>query len=184
MIFKGKSNPVLNFFAQLAHSYLLFILPALLLIIFITLGSFLLCILCKEHPALAFFHPLTVSHEVIAFYSPFTRAYELLIGALLAINYDKIRLPQNKIICHLLSLTGLALILFSGLSLQENDFPSIYMLMPCLGAFLIILTGKNDYSLGNKILSNPVFVFIGLISYSLYHLSNSIASLELRLNFK
>lgn len=114
------------------------------------------------------FYILFQRHLVFVFYSPISRAFELLIGALLAINYDKIKLPTNKILCHSLSIIGLTMILFSATLMQKNDFQSIAILIPCLGAFILILTGKKNYPLGNKILSNRILVFIGLISYSLY----------------
>lgn len=107
-------------------------------------------------------------HATFVFYSPLTRAYELLIGALLALNYDAIKLPKNSMICHLISLIGLAMILFSGFFLTKNDFPGSAMLIPCVGAFLILYIGKNNHSIANVLIGNRIFSFIGLISYSLY----------------
>lgn len=114
------------------------------------------------------FYILFHQHLVFVFYSPISRAFELLIGALLAINYERIKLPERKIYYHFLSLIGLVMILFSATMMPKNDFQSIAILIPCFGAIALIVTGKEKYPLGNKILSNPILVFIGLISYSLY----------------
>lgn len=114
------------------------------------------------------FYVFFKKHVVFVFYSPFSRAFELLMGALLAIYYEKINLPNNKIFLHCLSMLGLFMILFSGIMMQQNNFQGFAVLIPCLGAAILILTGKENNAFGNKILSNNVLVFIGLISYSLY----------------
>jgi len=43
----------------------------------------------------------------------------------------------------------------------------IWLLLPCMGTWLIISAGKNSW-LNKIVLSNKVIVFIGLISYPLY----------------
>ena len=51
---------------------------------------------------------------------------------------------------------------------KETPFPGFHALLPCMGAMLIIYSGKHGPSLVAKILSFKPFVFLGLLSYSLY----------------
>lgn len=99
-----------------------------------------------------------------------SRAFELLMGALLAINYAK--LPNlTKWQNDTLSVLALILILVPAFTISKQDvFPGLNAFWPCFGTVLLIYTGKNQQQLGiiNKLLSLKTFVFIGLISYSLY----------------
>lgn len=68
----------------------------------------------------------------------------------------------------ILSFVGLSFIVLGVFLFDEyTPFPSAYTLAPVLGTFLIILFGRNN-TLVNKILSNSLLVFIGLLSYSAY----------------
>jgi peptidoglycan/LPS O-acetylase OafA/YrhL len=99
-----------------------------------------------------------------------SRAGELFVGALLAFWLAK-RQPVNdaSVIANVLSLTGLVMVLAPAFVLDNaSGFPGVNALIPCVGAGLIIISramGKNAVSL---ILESRPFVFIGLISYSLY----------------
>jgi len=102
------------------------------------------------------------------FYFTLSRAWELALGGICAylIFYKEIYLPN--ILKNLLSLIGLALILFSIFSFDRSTvYPSFYTLVPTLGTALIILYA-NEKSFVKKILSIKIFVGIGLISFSLY----------------
>lgn len=98
------------------------------------------------------------------------RAFELMIGAILAVSYAKIPM-FNKNLSHVLSITGLALIMVPAFIIDKHSiFPGFNALWPCLGAGLLIVTGKDQNNMGivNRLISQRAFVFIGLISYSLY----------------
>lgn len=104
-----------------------------------------------------------------AYYLLPTRAYELMIGAGLALAWS--RIPDGKAnINHILSILGVTLIVYSGLTLTKFDsFPGINALYATLGTALLIYSGKGEQQgIVNKLISNKLFVFIGLISYSLY----------------
>lgn len=113
-----------------------------------------------------------------AYYLLPTRAYELMIGASLALAWH--RLPNsNKWLTDLLSVVGLVAILYSAFTLTKYDsFPGLNALFSTIGAALLLYTNReglisvygNDGNQGivNKLISNKLFVFIGLISYSLY----------------
>lgn len=98
------------------------------------------------------------------------RLFELLFGSLLAMVWHKI--PKiSKSNNNIISSLGLALIIIPSLLLtKESQFPGINAFYPCLGAVFIIISGKNKETKGlvNSILSLKPFIFIGLISYSLY----------------
>jgi peptidoglycan/LPS O-acetylase OafA/YrhL len=112
---------------------------------------------------------LDVGQNSAAFYLLPTRAWELLVGSLLALGaYPKL---QNERIHDLLSITGLALVLFGGLYLtRASQFPGPSALYPTVGTALIIYTGilSREKTLVSRLLGQPLFVFIGKISYSLY----------------
>lgn len=98
------------------------------------------------------------------------RAFELMIGAMLAVSYAKIP-TFNKYISHALSIIGLTLIMVPAFVIDKHSvFPGFNALWPCLGAALLIATGKDQNNMGiiNRLISTRRFVFIGLISYSLY----------------
>jgi len=102
-----------------------------------------------------------------AFYLPFGRVWELLIGALLA--FGLYAVPARRIQREAFAFVGLLLVLFSVFFYNETtDFPGIAALPPVLGAALIIYAGSGGSSIVSRLLSSPLPVWIGKISYSLY----------------
>lgn len=100
-----------------------------------------------------------------AFYLLPTRFWELLIGSFVAAYLLK---REQVAESSFLSSVGLLLIVYSMLFFDnQTPFPSVYTLIPTLGAALVILfTTKESYTY--VLLSNKVMVSIGLISYSAY----------------
>ncbi len=105
-------------------------------------------------------------HESLVFYLPITRAFEFLLGAGLVIYETKIPNP-TAIRSFFISILGAALIVY-GASFRAADYPSHYILLPCIGTVLLIYSGKINCININKILSLNFMTFLGLISYSLY----------------
>lgn len=104
-----------------------------------------------------------------AFYLLPTRAWELLLGGLVAL-YLANKPPKhtNRLIAEAASFSGILLILYGIFFFDKNtQFPSLYTISPTIGTALIIIfaTPKN---FTGKFLGNPLFVGIGLISYSAY----------------
>lgn len=100
----------------------------------------------------------------IYFLTPF-RIFEFAIGAVLVwlMGFR----PMSNWPLELLLFIGLVLAVAPVFLYDETLlFPSYYALAPCLGAALMIYAGEARY-LG-RVLSNPLSVRIGLISYSLY----------------
>lgn len=105
-----------------------------------------------------------------AFYLLPSRAFELAIGALLSISPVPTllhRLPRR--LADVGSILGLFMILTSIFMYGDQvGFPSVAALLPTLGAALVIGSGEGGVTIAGRILSFGPFVWIGLISYSLY----------------
>lgn len=105
-----------------------------------------------------------------AYYLLPARAFELLIGALLGIymrNIPKLTPLGNSA----LSIVGTLGIVLPAFMLSAGDiFPGYYAAIVCVSTALLLISGRHEDNQGimNRILSNPVLVYIGLISYSLY----------------
>jgi peptidoglycan/LPS O-acetylase OafA/YrhL len=101
------------------------------------------------------------------FFLPITRAWELLIGALLAIDFvPKIEGAKWR---HLAGVTGLAMIGAAVFGYSERTpFPGTAALLPVLGATLVIWAGIDTGNPVKTLLSQRWIVFLGKISYSLY----------------
>lgn len=114
---------------------------------------------------------LTPQDATAGFYSPLTRFWELLAGAALA--YITLNSPQTLKLVTLpnkdvqsvlgLGLLGLGFVFITN----EVMFPGWAALVPVVGAFLIISAGPNAIC-NRYILSNPVAVWFGAISFPLY----------------
>jgi len=111
----------------------------------------------------------TTHSQQFGFYMLPTRGWELLIGALIAIYQLPIAIKKdNHYFNQLGSLFGLLLIFYAVFAYSElTPFPSIYGLVPTIGAALIIIFAK-DQTLVGKLLGTKPLVAIGLISYSAY----------------
>lgn len=101
------------------------------------------------------------------FYLVYTRAWELLTGAIIAL--DILPYPTRQIYRDLLAALGLIGIGASVLAYSaETLFPGLAALAPTVGAGILIYSGGDGNSFVKQLLSSKVFVFVGLISYSLY----------------
>lgn len=104
-----------------------------------------------------------------AFYLLPTRGWELLIGALTAFYLARpSKLNHGLPVSQLGSAIGLLLIAYAVFAFgKQTPFPSLYALIPTIGAALIILFATPQ-TLSGKLLGSKLFVGIGLISYSAY----------------
>jgi peptidoglycan/LPS O-acetylase OafA/YrhL len=126
----------------------------ILIVAFLITLSFLLSIYASKY------------HSYAAFYLIPTRAWELGVGGLIALmgekHFPKIRsstLTQWLGITMILS----AIFLFD----QKTPFPSFYAALPVFGTALLILSKKPE-SIITRVLCSAPFLWIGLISYSVY----------------
>jgi peptidoglycan/LPS O-acetylase OafA/YrhL len=101
-----------------------------------------------------------------AFYLPMTRFWELMAGSALAyhVHYGS---PGQRM-ADLKAAAGLVLVA-AGIALLSagRAFPGWWALPPVVGTALLINAGPAAW-INRRILSNPVMVHIGLISYPLY----------------
>lgn len=125
-----------------------------------------LCLLFLASLALA---EWGAAHEpTAAFYLLPTRGWELLIGSLaaLAVKADLVRNPRP--VAEVLGIAGLALIGYAIVAFDKTTaFPGLPALVPTVGALFLILPTHTP-TLAHRLLSLPVLVGIGLISYSAY----------------
>jgi peptidoglycan/LPS O-acetylase OafA/YrhL len=105
-------------------------------------------------------------HPRAAFYLLPFRAWELGLGAILvAVRHRTLGVWFNEA----LSTIGLASILYAVFSYDSSvSVPGIAALPPCIGTACFIYSNSARLTVTGKILSCRPFVFIGLISYSLY----------------
>ena len=103
----------------------------------------------------------------VNFYLIFSRSWELLFGSLIAfITLNKLSIKKSQ--RELIGFLGLLMIFYSIFFFDKHTrFPSFYTLFPVIGTCLIIVFSDSNTRVG-RFLSNKFFVFIGLISYSLY----------------
>lgn len=108
----------------------------------------------------------TQFHPDATFYLLPTRAWELGSGALLGIlSFNHPLRLQNK---SFLAFIGLILVILSYAMIDgEQGIPPV-LIIPVIGAVLVIAFTKDQTSLTNQLLALPALVYIGKLSYSLY----------------
>lgn len=100
-----------------------------------------------------------------------TRAWELGMGGLAAVLTEnrtaRPRMPDG--VQRAASWLGMAAIAYSVVFISAKDpFPGKVALIPVMGAFLLLLSKPDDKFSATRVLSHPLLVYIGLLSYSLY----------------
>ena len=112
------------------------------------------------------------------FYSPLTRVWELLVGGLLVFIASAtwpapvvagLRLVPGRLqSANTRAAIGLTLIVLAVFALDRtSQFPRWLALLPTVGAALVLSAGPGAW-LNRELLSRPLMVFAGLISYPLY----------------
>jgi len=129
---------------------------------------------------------------VAAFYSPQTRFWELLAGAVLSyvlLHHVTLVARMNtrvhgwsarvsagnawgpgswRGLPNLLSLCGASLVVFSLTTVTSHTpFPGTWAVLPVLGSVCLIAAGSRAW-VNRVVLSNPMVVWVGVISYPLY----------------
>jgi peptidoglycan/LPS O-acetylase OafA/YrhL len=118
--------------------------------------------------------------EVSAFFSPLTRLWELLLGGSLA--YIVLAQPSSRearwlerarrlttpTMRNLAAIVGLMCIVVAvAVFNADTSFPGWRAAVPTVGALLLIAAGREAF-VNRVLLSSPLLVWIGLISYPLY----------------
>jgi peptidoglycan/LPS O-acetylase OafA/YrhL len=111
----------------------------------------------------------TSAEPVATFYLLPARGWELLIGALVALYLNAPKRPVHPAgVDQIGALLGVVLVLYSIVAFDKaTPFPSFYALIPTIGTALLILCA-GERTLVGRLLSRPLLVGIGLVSYSAY----------------
>jgi len=117
---------------------------------------------------LSFAAAIVVSYRntTFVFYLTPFRAWELGLGALLALGF--IPAPASAVARNICGSAGL-LLLLGTILFGSPDLPLLMMTsLAGIGAALVIASSEREASVAGRLLSLRPFVFVGLISYSLY----------------
>jgi peptidoglycan/LPS O-acetylase OafA/YrhL len=110
----------------------------------------------------------TRADPTAAFFLPTTRFWELMVGAILAFEQSRRGGSFPFAFQDARAGGGLLLIAISFVLLNRySAFPGYWALMPTMGTALVI-SSSADAVINRAILAKAPFVFVGLISYSLY----------------
>ena len=117
---------------------------------------------------LSFVAAVVVSYRntTFVFYLTPFRAWELGLGALLSLGF--IPAPASALARNTCGIAGL-LLLAGGILVGSPNLPLLMMTsLASIGAALVIASSEREQSAAGRLLSLRPFVFVGLISYSLY----------------
>jgi peptidoglycan/LPS O-acetylase OafA/YrhL len=167
---EAELNPLLHTWSLGIEEQFYFLFPIFLLLTWRFSRRFVVLLL-----AVVFIMSLSMAqwtsfgHVPFGFFMLPTRGWELLVGSFIAFylsNSNRVVAPLNY--QQIGGLVGVILLAFSITSFDRyTPFPSLYTLVPTLGAALIILFA-TEHTIVGKLLGTKPFVGIGLISYSAY----------------
>jgi peptidoglycan/LPS O-acetylase OafA/YrhL len=166
----AERKPLLHTWSLAVEEQFYLLFPLLSLALWRSRLTFLIVISIVVVSSLVLAQWLSVEKPAAAFYLLPTRAWELGIGSLLAIwlynraDYQSV----SDTVASVAAIGGLILIVSCFyFYTPETPSPSLYTLVPVLGAALVI-AGSNSHNAVGRFLGLPLFVGVGLISFSLY----------------
>jgi peptidoglycan/LPS O-acetylase OafA/YrhL len=111
----------------------------------------------------------TEASRATAFFATPTRIWELGLGAILAL-LGPVLHTRSRWLFRFIGIIGIAMILASAFILSSaTPWPSLWALLPCGGAALVIVAGQGDSQGGvSALLSLRPLVWVGGLSYSIY----------------
>ncbi|MDR2315469.1 MAG: acyltransferase [Pseudomonas sp.] len=110
-----------------------------------------------------------VADPKFAYYMLPSRAGELLVGALAYFASEAWKDRTSRVIAQALAVVGISAVGYSIASISETGgFPGLISLLPAVGVALVIYAGAVGNNIVSSLLSFRPFVFVGLVSFSLY----------------
>lgn len=103
-----------------------------------------------------------------AFFLPQARFWEIFVGAFISLCFYKGWVNIQRKLRSAISILGILFCLLSFYMITETTkFPGYWALLPVIGTSFLIVAGPDAF-INRTVLSKPLLVFIGLISYPLY----------------
>ena len=156
--------PLLHTWSLAVEEQFYLVFPAILLF-FSRPGYLLKAVLALLAGSLALCVFGSYTHQGITFYMLPTRAWEPLVGAVFAIYLDR-----RRVVSSFLGWAGLAAIVVGFFLIDKNAaFPGVIALVPTGGALAVLMSvSEGSLSGPGWLLSRPILVMIGKLSYSIY----------------
>lgn len=168
----AEANPLLHMWSLSVEEQFYFVVPALLLLAsrlkinwsiplaFLGILSGFLCLYGTFYPL------IPGASAALAFYASPARAWQFVIGALLALL--PMGQPSPRLAPLLGYIGGILLVFSAALIDRDASFPGFVVWLPVLGTALLIFSNGLSETPIRRLLSHPISVKIGDLSYSLY----------------
>ncbi|MBE1275725.1 acyltransferase family protein [Enterovibrio baiacu] len=170
----SETMPLLNMWSLSVEEQFYFIWPIVLLFCSRYLSSRIVpkVLIVALLSMIGYSQYLALTSPSEAYFLLQSRAFEMLIGAALALRLSQLRSEDQYYKAHVYFLTGIVgalLVVIALITLDKGDiFPGVNAAIVCFGAALIIFSGERKNTPITRILSMPLLVWLGKLSYSLY----------------
>lgn len=166
------ASPLLHTWSLGVEEQFYLVWPAILIVLMKFRSRILLILGLTALGALSFWGMLACQETLpngVFYLSPF-RAWQFAIGAILALLWDwKGNIGErfiHPIVDMLLTVVGIAALVYAFIVTDSSGYPGLASVLPTVATLLIVMGGTN--LLSRIILTNPVSIFLGKTSYSIY----------------
>jgi peptidoglycan/LPS O-acetylase OafA/YrhL len=166
-------SPLQHYWSLAVEEQFYLLWPALMLLAFALIHraprrTIFLCAVLVSGASLGWAVHETANNPTWAYFSTLSRAWELGLGAVLACAVPVLEKIPNRM-RPWLAWSGLATLAAAAVLMDENtSFPAPWALVPVLASGAVIAAGVGAVPAFLFPLTNPVSVYLGTISYSLY----------------